>query len=229
MLIVFPYSFSEYMGAALSALIIVACMIGLTLSKEVYAGIPRRDYFCYFTNLSNLLVLFYFGMAAPQLYAYARLSHLIPIVEYCVTMCILLTHLVFHFVLLPHAHLYVQQAESIADARMMAVNTLFVHYIVPWLTLAYWIFCAPKKHTLPLYAALLWTLLPCIYAAAIFLRARFRGNIPGLKTPYPYPFMDAAKYGAMSVIRSCAGLWFACVLFSGALLLMIRFFLVLIG
>lgn len=210
------------LSSALSALIISSCFIGLTLSKDVYEGNPRRDFFLYYTNLSNLAVLLYFSFLAPPLYP-QRLPVLIrSCLEFGVAMCILLTHVVFHFMILPHVGRYTRQADSPQDLRIMAANTVFVHYIVPWLTLFYWLVCSTDKHRVPLLTALIWPLFPAIYAAMIFLRARSRRNIPGLQSPYPYPFLDVDAHGMPRVLAHCAALFLGCAAFSCALLLVMR-------
>ena len=59
-------------GAVLSALIVVFSLIGLTMHRDFYAGKRRRGFFCFYTNLSNLIVLIYFALIAPRLYACAE-------------------------------------------------------------------------------------------------------------------------------------------------------------
>ena len=78
MLIVTPPALYGHLGALLSALIVVCACIGLTLHKDVYAHTPRRDFYCYYTNVSNLIVLLYFALIAPWLYARAALCRFIP-------------------------------------------------------------------------------------------------------------------------------------------------------
>ena len=88
MLIVTPPAFYGHLGALLSALIVVCACIGLTLHKDVYAHTPRRDFYCYYTNVSNLIVLLYFALIAPWLYARAALRRFIPAAEFSVMMVI---------------------------------------------------------------------------------------------------------------------------------------------
>ena len=101
MLMITPQSLYGSVGTTLSALIVVACLIGFTLHSDVFSGTPRKDFFWYYTNLSNLLVAFYFSCAAPVLYARSALRRFIPFAEFSVTMSILLTHAVFHLVIFP--------------------------------------------------------------------------------------------------------------------------------
>ena len=41
------------LGAALSALIAVFSLIGLTMHKDFYAGRRRKDFLCYYTNVTK--------------------------------------------------------------------------------------------------------------------------------------------------------------------------------
>ena len=209
MIVVIPPHLYGRIGAVLSALIIVLSAIGLTLHRDVYAHSVRRDFYCYYTNLSNLLVLVYFAAAAPFLYAME--SPLIPIIEFSVAMSIALTHIVFHFILLPALRHAIEAMPSCSQTRLLAADNLLIHYIVPWLTILYWLLCSPRKDTLTLKNGLLWLLFPAFYAGAILLRARFYGNLAGTDSPYPYPFMDVHILGAKRVALTCLRLF---ILFS---------------
>ena len=94
-----PNALYGRVGAVLSALIVVSCFIGFTLHHDVYASIPRRDFFWYYTNLSNLLVVVYFSFAAPFFYARSAFGRFVPFAEFSVTMAIMLTHLIFHLII----------------------------------------------------------------------------------------------------------------------------------
>lgn len=222
MLTIPPEALYGRVGALLSALIIVAGFIGLTLHPYVFAGIRRKDFFWYYTNLSNLLVMGYFCAAAPFLYARNALRSLIPFAEFSVAMSILLTHAVFHLIIFPGVKPQIQRAAHTGETLMLAVNNLLVHYAVPWLTLLYYLLCSPGKNALPLYAAPLWLLFPLGYTAAIFLHASSNAPIPGTGRRYPYPFMDPGLLGKKRVCLICAALGIICALGSVGILCIIR-------
>ena len=127
MLMITPDSLYGRVGAILSALIVVACFIGFTLHHDVFSRVPRRDFFWYYTNLSNLLVALYFSCAAPYFYARSTLRRFIPLAEFSVTMSILLTHAVFHLVIFPDVKPHLKKAASCTENQMLFANNLLVH------------------------------------------------------------------------------------------------------
>ncbi len=137
----------------------------------------------FYTNLSNLLVcVYHLALAAALLFVPGWQSFLLaPVVHMSVALCIMVTFLVFHFMLAQYINLPPAQ------------NRL-VHYIVPLLTQAEWLLLA-DKNGLGLHSALLWMLLPLAYMLFICLRAALWGNIPYSQSPWPYPFMDMGKLG----------------------------------
>lgn len=216
MLVVTPSALFGRVGAVLSALLVVFSLIGLTVHSDFYAGRRRRGYFLYFTNVSNLLVLLYFALVAPRLYARAALRPLIAHVEFALTMSIMLTFAVFHHLLLPGVLKGLRGAPHTRELAIMAADNAAEHYIVPWLTFAYWVLCAPYKNTLTLADAALWTAVPLVYLLFALLCARRGENLPGTDSPYPYPFLDVSRRGAAAVARTCMRLLALCV-GSGAL------------
>ena len=222
MLTIIPDPLYGHIGAVLSALIIVAGCIGLTLHREVFACVPRKDFFWYYTNLSTLLVMVYFSVASPFFYAHTDLYRFIPFAEFSITMSILLTHTVFHFVIFPGVKPQLKHIAHDPETMMLAANNLLVHYIVPWLTLLYYVLCTPGKNTLPIAAAPLWLLFPLTYASVVFLHALTGRKIPGTDRLYPYPFMDTSLLGKKRVFLLCAALLTACTLCSVGILFIVR-------
>lgn len=216
-------------GAVLSALIIVCSAIGLTLHSDVYAHRIRKDYYYYYTHVSNLLVLFYFALAAPLLYANAPLRCLIPTAEFCVAMSILLTGVVFHLMIFPGIKKLAPLLPASRETQIMAANNVFVHYLVPWMTFFYWLFCSPGKAGVPMWASVLWTALPAGYVLLTLLRGRTGQPLGDTSRPYPYPFLDAGHLGMRKVLLICLLLFALCVLFSGGLLLLFRGFSLFFG
>ena len=222
MIISFSSTPQGRLGALLSALIIVCSAIGLTMHRDVYAHRFRRDFYRYYTNVSNLLVLVYFALAAPVLHTRPALQRFAPTADFCVAMAILLTGTVFHFMIFPAVRRLMPTIQPCRETHILAVNNLFVHYIVPWLTFFYWLLCSPDKHTVPLYAALLWTLLPLGYVVTAFQRGRTGVCLYETEYAYPYPFLDVQRFGMRRVLTNCLTLFVLCVLFSGGLLLLMR-------
>lgn len=212
MIVIIPNAPFGRLGAVLSALIAVLSLIGLTMHKDFYAGRRRRDFFCYYTNVSNLLVLLYFALLAPRLYASARLRPLIPHVEYALMMSIMLTFAVFHQLLAPSIYREMQHAPRDRAFAIVFADNLVIHYLVPWLVLIYWVLCAPGKRLIGLADALLWTLVPLGYLAFILLSAPFRPDMEETGSPYPYPFLNVREQGRLRVAAACAVLYGGCTI-----------------
>ncbi|MDO5377746.1 MAG: Pr6Pr family membrane protein [Clostridia bacterium] len=229
MLVVIPHTPYGRLGALLSALIVVAAMIGLTMHKDFYAGIRRRDFYAYYTNLSNLLVLLYYALAAPQLYARAKLRALIPHVEFAVMMSILLTHCVFHLLLLPNVWKGVKGMARTREYFILFADNLIIHYLVPWLVILYWLLCSPGKAALGPCDAAYWLSVPLLYLGAVLLRARLMGNIAETQSPYPYPFLDVRSRGAARVALTCLMLLAVCLLVGLAIVAALRTAFALFG
>lgn len=212
MLVVIPDEPYGRLGALLSALIAAVSLIGLTVHRDFYAGRRRKDFFCFYTNVSNLLVFLYFALIAPRLYASARLRALIPHAEFLLMMSIMLTFVVFHHILSPAIYREMKHAPWDRELAIVFTDNFIIHYLVPWLVLVYWLLCSPGKRMLRLSDALLWTLVPLLYLGYVLLRAPLSGNIQGTDSPYPYPFLDVSKLGARRVTAACALLYGACTL-----------------
>lgn len=209
-------------GVVLSALIVVLSVIGLTMHRDFYAGRRRPGFFCFYTNLSNLLVLIYFALISPGLYARAPLRRLIPHADFLVTMCILLTALVFHLLLYPVVRSRVQSLPHTREYRIAWTDSLIEHYLVPWTVFACWLFCSPDKRSLGPSDAFCWTLIPLIYIGAIFLRARSGAVIAEAQSPYPYPFLDVRALGVRRVAATCIKLYALCLCAAIAVIAMTR-------
>lgn len=212
------------MGILLSALIVVFAVIGLTMHRDFYAGRRRRDFFCFYTNVSNLIVLLYFSLAAPRLYTHAQLSPMIPHAEFAVMMSIMLTFCVFHLVLFPPIRQAARTVEHTREYWIVYTDNLIIHYIVPLSVWVYWLFCSPQKHLLGPGDALYWTALPLLYVAYILLRARLAGVIQEAGSRYPYPFLDTGALGASRVARICTGLYGLCVIAGLCLIALVHLF-----
>jgi len=214
-----PYS---RLGIVFSAVIVVFSVIGLTMHKDFYAGRPRKDFFCFYTNISNLAVLIYFAFAAPRLYANVSLHALIPHAEFGIMMCIMLTFCVFHLVLFPPILRAARCMPHTRDYWILCTDNLIIHYIVPLTVFCYWLFCSPGKASLGMPDTLYWTALPLLYIVCILLRAKQKNIITETGSPYPYPFLDIDALGAACVMRICAILYGLCILAGGLIIMLIR-------
>ena len=125
------------MGLRLSAAgIFLLGAAGLLLhSTLLETGHIRPGMFCFYTNLSNLLVLVYeLALAAVPEGAVRRLLTGSG-VALAMTLCIYVTHLIYHFVLVPDAR---RRGKKFADFGGSFGN-LCVHYGTPWLVVWQWL------------------------------------------------------------------------------------------
>lgn len=190
---------------ALSAL---AVALAATTGLVLQAGLPktgriRPGLFCFYTAQSNLLAAVYeFALLAAWLLRAEAVLRLLtaPGVALAVTVCIWVTHLVFHFVLVPYIR---RTGKTFVDSSQGRIGNVLVHYVAPLLTLLQWLLWADKTG-LSVRHALWWLVLPLCYLIYILLRARTGKPISGTDLLYPYFFLYLPTLGVKKFCRNVA-------------------------
>ena len=157
-------------------------------------GHIRPGFFVFYTNLSNALLAVYqlalwVSGHDPQCGVFRWLSS--AGVALSMTLCILVTHLIYQWVLVPAAK---RSGKALSDIGFNGFGNLCVHYAVPWLTVAQWLLWQDKSGLTVGHAAW-WLVLPLAYFAFGMARGATGKPIGHTKHCYPYPFMDPQVMG----------------------------------
>lgn len=176
----------------------------LVHSQLIPTGRIRPGMFSFYTNQSNLLILLYqllllIGTFFPRSGFFRFLAG--SGMALSMTLCIYVTHLIYHFVLVPESK---RSGKGFEDGKI-GFGNLCVHYLIPWLTVLEWIFCADKTR-LSFIDALLWLLIPLAYFIYAMLRARTGRPIGHTRLLYPYPFLNLPELGPKRFWLGVAGL-----------------------
>ncbi|MGK9148157.1 Pr6Pr family membrane protein [Plantibacter flavus] len=143
----------------------------------VAGGLSVFNFFCYFTNLSNLMISAVFIISAVRLIVgRTDPSDSDVAIRGGAVVYIVFVGVVFNTIL----------ADGDVGAVIPWVNTV-VHIIVPIAGLADWIIWAPRRR-LPFSVTLWWMIWPVVYS----LFSLIRGAIDGF---YPYPFYNPERSG----------------------------------
>ncbi|MEU4218314.1 Pr6Pr family membrane protein [Actinoplanes sp. NPDC026623] len=145
----------------------------------------------YYTSQSNLITLGYFGGVLYWMVRRNTVEPAAPRLRGAVTLWILITGLISHFLLQGGANPL--PGLWIDDPAQQAVNwsRFLVHYVVPTLVLIDWIAFGPRRVS-PWRDLWLWILYPLGYGVASVLRAI---AIPTISDRYPYFFLDPTEHG----------------------------------
>jgi hypothetical protein len=145
----------------------------------------------YFTAQSNLLTLAYYVGALYWMVKRSSVSPPAPRLRGAVTLWILITCLISHFMLSHGASPLPGLADADPATRLMNWSLLLVHYVVPVLVLVDWVAFGPHRvvrwRDIPL-----WIGYPLGYGVMIEIRGAL---FPVAPTRYPYFFLDPAGHG----------------------------------
>ncbi len=169
-------------------LIVLSAIVGILLQCEV--GTDNFSFYSFrmFTTMSNLAVaVFYLAYLIAEFRRAGSAENSVKFryFKFLITMSILLTGLVAHFML--------QGMFDDMDATAKAGLT-FLHYVVPIGTFLDWFLFDVKGNTkwkMPLFAAL----FPIVYVAVSMIAAQFLTG----DDKYPYPFLNVDMLGAGAV------------------------------
>ncbi len=162
--------------------------------------------FAYYTIQSNILCIsagvFYIVLIIKN----SKVSEdMMSIVQGGIVMCIMLTFLVFHFLLLP-------TIDPTSD--LLGPGNTFIHYILPLMVLGdYVIF--QKKGLQKISYIVFWTLIPLAYCAFVYIYSGFGGRF-GVENHYvPYFFLDYKRFGYGGTFLWILGLALGYIMLSG--------------
>jgi hypothetical protein len=174
------------------AAIVLAVIIGVLLQCEVGTSNFSLSSFRMFATLSNCAVAIFFVVyiAKCLIAGHNQLGKAIKYFKFLITLSIMLTGLVAHFML-----------QGLFDnmASEIKAGLTLLHYVVPIAIVLDWIIFDEKGKTefaMPFFAAA----FPILYVFITMIAAPFMPSA----SRYPYPFLNADTLGMPSVALNIA-------------------------
>ena len=181
----------------------ILILFALLLAIGVFEGKIQYRLFIYFTFQSNIWCLIFFVFLIIETIkdiktkgntGYSTVS---PLIRGEVLLCIILTHIVYHFILAPRKF---KMNPNFRSSKVYQFQNFLVHYITPLLTvLDYLLFNV--KNSFGLIHPFAWLLLPCAYVVDVFVVAQHITVIPTKTSKYPYFFFDVDLIGIEKVVK----------------------------
>lgn len=193
-------------GIALVFRVLAALVIalGLARSLDLFTAQPNWLAMLYFTQLSNLLCLFWMVIAATgtarDLSASGRSGTSTPSARWAAALmhAITVTMLIYIVVLVP------TYDPSSGDDPPFTLTDTLVHVVTPCLIILDWLLFTPKGR-IRWFDPLLWVLIPFAYLAFALIYGGFGGRFESGDT-FAYPFLDVATLGVGGVASWVAAL-----------------------
>ena len=181
--------------------IIFKCIMGLTIAMGIFSstgiiGDKLRLHMLYsFTNLSNLYILVITILSIHKLNRRKNISGALYRARILGLIIILLTGLVYHFILLPERILENPNYK-------LSIGNIITHYIAPGLMLLDWIMFDSKGKMKRIDPVIIIS-FPLVYFIFFSLYGYLGLPIPNKKSSYIYFFMDFNLLGILGVVRWC--------------------------
>ncbi len=147
--------------------------------------------FAFYTIQSNIVCILAALFYIIHLYSTKKLSEkTMGVIQGGVVVCILLTFLVYHFLLSPSGSF---------DIDVIERGNLYVHYFVPLMILVDYLLFS-KKGTFSYKTLWMWTIVPIAYCIFVFVYSSLGGRFNSDSYIVPYFFFDYRVYGVGGVI-----------------------------
>lgn len=167
-------------------------IIGIIASLGIFDYTFRSDFYVHFTNLSNYLCIII--MFAELIQSIKKKEDdyvtVLPGLKFIGVLAILLTFIVFNFLLAPTREAYLN----------FKVNSVIFHIILPIMYIVDW-FLFYERRKVKWYLPLLSMIFPLIYIVFIYIRAWILGFNPEAPYIYPYFFLNIDTQGVSGVIK----------------------------
>lgn len=181
-------------------LFLVLCSYGLALNLGITKGQFNTNILWFYTILSNLACLIYILMCQVKTINLwnstdAFSTTAFPRFKGAITLCITVTFLIYHFLLVPNA--FAMDPEF----SIYSLSNILVHYVIPIMIILDWLLFDVKGRV-QIFDPLMWLSLPLIYFVVMTLRGKIVGTILIAESKYPYFFMDFDVLGFWVVLRN---------------------------
>lgn len=197
------YRASLFYKIALTAI----AVLGLVLHSGLLEGAPRSNMFVYYTNLSNLGCIILFAILSVYMANGKRMTISPLLVQFkgMLTMIILVTFIIYHFVLRPLLtdNLELLTGQLAEFGNFNSPGNIILHYIAPLMVFSDWLLF-DEKGRFKWYSPPLWSLALVAYLLFTIIHANLSGVIEGTNSRFPYPFIDVDTLGASGVAKNSA-------------------------
>lgn len=179
--------------------IVMASGWGLSIMLGITAGHVDFSTLVFYTMLSNVGIFFaYSGLLIAGIVQSIRTRRFCaidypPVVMGGLMAMIVLTGIIYNFVLAPTLHIDIQYAIN-------KLSNFLAHTLVPLMVLFDWLLFADNKKV-KWWHPFIWTIIPLAYFIFAVLRAQYGGPIMG-NSRYPYFFIDIDAYGVVAILRN---------------------------
>lgn len=167
-------------------------IIGIIASLGFFDYEFRSDFYVHFTNLSNYLCIVI--MFAELIQSIKKKEDgyvtVLPGLKFIGLLAILLTFIVFNFLLAPTREAYLN----------FKVNSITFHVLLPIMYIVDW-FLFYERGSVKWYLPLVSMIFPLVYVLFIYIRAWILDFNPEVPYIYPYFFLDLNTQGIFGVVK----------------------------
>lgn len=204
------YFRNVYFATAFRAMTAVFLFYGILCHFSFSDGYVTAHNLTYFTVQSNIFC--FICMCVFLFRTKKGVSEAMVSMKYAATLCILVTFLCFHYVIL--------SSETYTGTLFsLQMKNFIAHYLSPLLMLLDWLLFQPKGK-LSWYSPILWLICPLTYLLIIVTRASFNSpEVFARAARYPYFFLDIDRIGSQVYIYIL--LYLALFVFLGYLFLIV--------
>lgn len=181
----------------IKVIIFSLCLICLVDKTKILKRQFDGSIFLFFTNLSALLCLFFYGIDIWYYITFNGEGTLILNLKGAIVLYTFVTMIVYNFVLVP------KHRNTGINHSFYNFQDTTIHCIIPVLTLLDWLLLSLKKEIIAL-APIVWLSVPLLYFAIAIIKGKLKlGNkFEYADSFYPYFFIDIDQIGFKKVMTN---------------------------
>lgn len=188
------YIKNKYVSLFYKIIIVIVGIYGLYKSCFFSEKVGLLEHFSYYTNISNLVCIIYFIIYIIKMFVNFNKNIVYNnTLKGTITMAIMITMLVFNFILRP----FMTDMDGVMELN--SLPNYIVHVIEPLLVIFDYILF-DEKGIFKKIDPLKWVIFPFIYWIFICIRAFFASPFTYTSSKYPYFFIDIDMFGIYQVI-----------------------------
>lgn len=185
----------KILSVAFKCVFAAVILTGILSRIGIFSGNLTLHTLCSFTMISNSYVFFITVITMMKTrYVFADFHLILSKLRLIGVMMILITGLVYHFILLP------QKLAENPDYQIFTYGNIVVHYITPACMLLDWLLF-DVKGKLSKWEPLIYVIVPFLYFIIASIYGYIHSKAPYGQNAYVYFFMDFGKFGLAGVLQ----------------------------